>query len=158
MSVSKKKAARRRRRTVTEKEGSFTLSATAKSVLGALPITVVTGLLLLLLFTALLLRVKDPNRYQTITGCTLLYLSAFVGGFAALRLNHRRAPLLCGLGEGTLLLAIWALIGLFLPTAWKGDTSAVLSLLAHVCLLPAAALGAWAGSRGSGQRKRRRKR
>ena len=108
MSVPKKpkKAARRHRRTATEKE-AIPLSATMKCVLWALPITMAAGLLLLLLSTALLLSTKDPDRYHTAAALAVLYCTAFLGGLIAVRLSHRRSPLLCGLCEAVLLILLF---------------------------------------------------
>lgn len=157
MSASRKKAARRRRRTVTEREGHSPLSTAVRSVLLALPITVATGLLLLFIATALLLTAKDPDRYHTAVGYAAVYLTALIGGFAALRLNRRQAPLLCGLCEGALLLVLLMAIGLFLPTAWKHGNGAALTVLTHACLPLVAVLGALLGTRTARERHRRKR-
>lgn len=150
MTVRTKKAARRRRRTVTERE------TTVKSILLALPVTVATGLLLLFITTALLLCTGDPDRYHTVAGYVLIYATAFIGAFAAVRINRRRAPLLCGLGAGASLLLLITVVGLCLPAAWRNTTPVALSLLTHALLLPAALLGAFAAARKAERRRRHR--
>lgn len=152
MSISRKKAARRHRRSVTEG------GATVKSILWALPITVATGLLLLFIATALLMCASDPDRYHTVAGLALIYLTALIGGFAAVRLNRRSAPLLCGLGEGILLLVLLLAVGLLLPTALKSGRPTGITLLTHGALLLAALIGALLGARPArDQRKRKRR-
>ncbi|MBQ8356366.1 MAG: hypothetical protein IJX39_01000 [Clostridia bacterium] len=156
MSVHQKpqKAARRHRRTATEQEGAPTLSALMKSVLVALPITVTVGLLLLLLSSVLLLSAKDPDRYHTGVAFTLLYLTAFIGGAIATRLQHRRAPLFCGLGEALLLLLFITVLAFCLPDAWGHSMSGALALLTRLLLLPASLAGALLAAR---QKKKTRR-
>ena len=150
MSIQKKpkQAARRHRRTATEKE-AITLSATMKCVLWALPITMAAGLLLLLLSTALLLSTKDPDRYHTAAALAVLYCTAFLGGLIAVRLCHRRSPLLCGACEAALLILLFTVLSLFLPDEWRHVRSGGLALLSRVLLLPASILGAFTGAKRS---------
>ena len=68
----------------------------------------------LFIAAALLMRTSDPDRYHTAAGLALIYFTAAVGGFAAVRLNRRSAPLLCGLGEGLLLMTLLLAVGFFL--------------------------------------------
>ena len=149
MTVHSKKAAKRHRRTVSEKE------ETIKSVLRALPVTAGIGLLLLFITAALLMQTRDPHRHHAVVGYALVYLTAFAGAFTATRINHRHAPLLCGLGEGVALLILITVAGLCLPDALTGGISAAASLLMHALLLPASLLGAFAAARQP-RRKRRR--
>ncbi|MBQ8342111.1 MAG: DUF3792 family protein [Clostridia bacterium] len=156
MALSQRKAVRRHRRTVTEKGGSPTLSATVKSVLWALPVSVAMGLLLLLLATWLLLMTPDPDRYRTAVGYTLPYVAILAGGFAATRLNRRRSALLCGLMLGAAWLLILAFGGLCLPQMTKA-LSLGLRFGALLLVLPVALLGAWAGTRQKEKRHRHRR-
>lgn len=156
MSISKKpkQAARRRRRTATEGgDGDITLSRTMKCVLGALPITMAVGLLLLLLSAALLLATKDPDRYHTAAALAALYITAFSGGLIATRLCRRRSPLLCGLCEALLLLLLFTALSLCLPDEWQHTRSGGFALLSRVLILPASMIGAFLGARK--QRKKR---
>ena len=149
MTVHSKKAAKRRRRTVSEKE------ETIKSVLRALPVTAGIGLLLLFITAALLMQTSDPHRHHAVAGYALVYVTAFAGAFTATRINRRRAPLLCGLGEGAALLILITVAGLCLPNAPAGGISAGASLLMHALLLPASLLGAFTAARQSKRRRRR---
>ena len=155
MSDRSKKAARRHRRTASKSDGAIHLSTTAKGVLWALPITVAVGLLLLFVASALLLTTKDPDRYHTAMGYTLLYLTACIGGAVATRLCHRRTPLLCGFAEALLLLLAMTIIGIFLPNEWKSGSSAGVALLTRVLLLPASIGGALLAAREKKKARRR---
>ena len=148
--TQKKKAANRRRRQAGD---ATTLSATARCVLLALPITVAVGLLLLFITSAVLLATQDPNRYHTAVGLALLYLTAALGGAIATRLCHRHSPLLCGVGEAVLLLLFITVPALFLPDAWKHTVSGGRALLTRLLLLPASVAGALGAAR---QKKKRR--
>ena len=148
MTVHSKKAAKRRRRTVSEKE------ATIQSVLRALPVTAGIGLLLLFITAALLMQTSDPDRYHTVAGYGLIYVTAFCGAFAATRFNGRHAPLLCGVLEGVFLLVLITIAGFCLPSALKNGLSPIVSLLTHALVLPASMLG---GLTASAQKKGRHK-
>lgn len=152
----KKKAAKRPRRTVTEREGAPALSVTAKSALCALPVTVAVGLLLLCILSALLLKTADPDRYHTAAGLAALYVTACLGGMIAIRLNRRRAPLLCGLGEGLLLLLFMTVLGLFLPNGWEHQRSVGIDLLTRLLLFPASLIGAFLAARQPKRHRHRR--
>lgn len=152
----KKKAAKRPRRTVTEREGAPALSVTAKSALLALPVTVAVGLLLLCIFSALLLTTADPDRYHTAAGLSVLYTTACLGGMIAIRLNRRRAPLICGLCEGLLVLIFVTVLGLFLPNGWEHQRSVGIDLLTRLLLFPAALIGAFLAARQPKRRHHRR--
>ena len=79
-------------------------AAFMKCVLLALPFTVLLGALLLSACTALLLLFQDPIRYVRIAALPCLYLTAALGGMLTTRLYGRRAPILCGLACGALLM------------------------------------------------------
>ena len=78
-----------------------------KSALLAAPIALTVGILLVLLVSALLSGTADPDKYHTVSGLFLIYLSALLGGLVAVRLHHRQAPLFCGLAVGGILLLKW---------------------------------------------------
>jgi putative membrane protein (TIGR04086 family) len=124
--------------------------------LRALPITLLLGVGLMLLATALLLKSADPNRYHAAVGLALSYLTAMLGGLIATRQAGRRAPLLCGMTEGAALFILFAVASLFLPATLGAEGSAALKLLLRLPLLPAAVLGALLGGREKARRKHRR--
>ena len=157
MSDTKKKAARKHRTTQGARDGAPNLGSMMKCALCALPITAGVGLLLLVIFTAILLNTRDPGRYHTAAGIGLLYLTAFFGGLIATRLYRRRSPLLCGLTEAMLLILLITVAAFFLPNEWRSATNGGLSLLARLLLLPVSLLGAMLSARKrTGGRRRRR--
>ena len=156
MSASKKKTAKRLRRTVSERDGAPALSVTAKSALLALPITVAVGLLFLFITTALLMTAKDPDSYHMAAGYIILYLTALIGGAVAVRLNRRRAPLLCGILEGVLLLILITVLGFCLPNAPEHDHSFGVALLTRVLLPIVALIGALPAARTPKKRRHHR--
>ena len=149
-----RKAARRHRRAPADREGAASLSAVFKRVLSAQPITAAVGLLLLFATAALLMLTKDPLRHCGAVALAVLYLTALAGGAIAVRLCHRRAPLLCGVLEGVLLLIFCTVTGLFLPETWKSNVSGGVAVLTRALLIPTAVTGAFLGARR--QRRRRR--
>ncbi len=157
MSDTKKKAASKRRRPRTERDGAPNLGSLMKCALCALPITAAVGLLLLFVATALLMSGKDPDRYHTVVGLSLLYVTALLGGMIATRLYRRRSPLLCGLAEGVLLLLLITLAAFFLPDGWRNGTSGGIAVLTRVLLLPASLCGALLAARPKTSKRRRRR-
>lgn len=155
MSKPKKKAASKHR--TTEHSGAPNLGSLMKCALCALPITAGVGLLLLLLTAALLMKTGDPNRYHTVAGLALLYLTAALGGMIATRLYRRRSPLLCGLAEGLLLLLLVTVAAFFLPSDLRGTVARGMAILSRVMLMPASLLGAMLASRPKTQRRKRRR-
>ena len=118
----------------TQRPQSFT--AMMKCVLLALPFTVLLGALLLCICTALLLLTKNPIRYTLAPGILCLYLTAGLGGALSVRLYGKRAPVLCGLTMGILLMLCAAIPALFSP---QGTTNAPTALLMRL-LIPVASL------------------
>lgn len=154
MSHIKKKTARRLRRTVSEKDGAPALSVTAKSTLVALPITVAIGLLFLFIAAALLMTTADPSRFHGVVGLIVAYVTALVGGLLAVRLNRRRAPLLCGIGIALLLLIFITVLGACLPASWRSENALGIRLLMRAALFPVALIGAFWGAKVKKRRKR----
>ena len=110
-------------------------AAFLKCVLLALPFTVLLGALLLSACTALLLQLQDPIRYTRIAALPCLYLTAALGGMLTTRLYERRAPVLCGLATGLLLMLCLALPVLL----WAKDAHTPASILWRL-LVPMASL------------------
>ncbi|MBQ9098568.1 MAG: hypothetical protein IJY50_03970 [Clostridia bacterium] len=138
-----KKPASKHRRTATERDGALTLSATVKSVLVALPITVAVGLLLLFIATLLLLRTDDPGHYYTAVGLILLYVTAMAGGAVATRLHRGLSPLLCGSFEAVLLFLFFSVAAICMPRAWQSHFPGGITLLLRLLMLPASLMGAY---------------
>ena len=150
MSIKHRKAARRPRAATPQDRSIW------KSLFSALPIALCSGLLLLLLLALLLLTTEDPGRFGGMGGIAMLYLTALIGGMTCARIHGRRAPLLCGLGMGGLLLLLFTALSLLLPdTLYKNEAKA---LLIRAPILPVAVLGAlWASRRSRSRTKRGRR-
>ncbi len=147
MSDKRRKAARRPRAAAPR------IRPIWKSTLLALPIAAIVGLLLLLIFTALLLLGKDPNRYSAAAGLVALYLTAAVGGGVVFRLHGRSGALLCGLCAGGGMLLLFTVPPLFFGGA--AASGAAKGILLRLAILPCSILGASLLARKK-QRKRRR--
>lgn len=152
MKNRKKQAARRQR---AASEEATTLHSVLKSALLALPLTAGIGLLLILLATAILLTTKNPGAWGKPMGLMLLYFTALCGGGISARLHARRAPLLCGVAEGGMILLLFLLLSLF-PIGESGCHTGALSIGLHVLLLPAASLGACLAAREPKKRRHAR--
>lgn len=150
--LNRKKSPSRQGRALRNIERPQSFTAMMKCVLLALPFTVLLGALLLCTLTALLLLTKNPIHYTRPLGILCLYLTAALGGMLATRLYGRRAPLLCGLTLGALLMLCLGLPALFLPQSSGNAAAALLMRL----LMPVASLaGALFATR---KRKMRRSR
>jgi hypothetical protein len=122
------------------------------SALLALPVALACGTLLLLLLTALLLRLPDPGRYATPTGIAILYFSALLAGRLTVRFSHEKLPLVCGLLSGALLTALLLSVMLILPKGGAYPRPIMLLLYAAV------PLSALIGSLPRPKRKRTKRR
>ncbi len=131
-----------------------TLQSISKSVLLALPITAVIGILLMLPVTAILLATKDPNAYHTVAGLVLLYLVTLLGGAVATRLHRRRTPLFCGLATACVMLLLLLMVSLILPSSQHSYGTA-LRVGQHALLFPAATAGALLGAKEPKKQRRR---
>ena len=128
------------------------LSALAKSVLIALPVTLGVGLLLLLGTTALLLCTKDPGRYSAVAGIAVLYVTALLGGVITTALFDRRSPVLCGTVMGLILFLLLCIPSLF--PSQNGIQNAGIAFLARLALLPATLIGALLCTKKKKKRRR----
>ena len=150
MSEHKKKKGRR-----SSRESSGGLPAWLRASLIALPLSLLVGVLLLALGTALLLSTKDPNRYYSSLALPILYLTAFLGGVIATRLSHRRAAFLCGLLEGLSLCLFFALAALFMPNSLATEGTGYIKFLLRLPVIPSAMVGAFLAAKQATPRRRR---
>ncbi len=130
-------------------------TAMMKCVLLALPFTVLLGALLLCICTALLLLTQNPIHYARVPAILCLYLTAALGGTLATRLYGRRAPVLCGLTLGLVLMLCLGIPALFLN---KGSTNAAAALLMRLLIPFASLAGALFAARKRKAHLRARKR
>ena len=138
---------------VTERPQSFT--AMMKCVLFALPFTVLLGALVLCACTALLLLTPNPIRYTRAMGTACLYITMALGGMLATRFYGRRAPILCGLALGCMLMLLLGLPTLFLL---QDESNAAAALLLRLLSPLASLVGALFVARKRKTRARRARR
>ena len=131
-----------------------TFGEIGKSILKALPVALLAGILLLLGATALLMTTQDPAKHHASLALTSLYLSALLGGIAATRFCHRRAPAFCGIGIGMLLLLLFSALSILLPGELAAQDGA-LGVLARSAVPAASLLGSMLGAKEKKRRHRR---
>lgn len=153
--MSELKKRRRRRHSTAANEGSLTLATPLKATLIALPITLVLGLCLLLVATALLLSTKDPDHYHGTVALPMLYLTAFLGGMITVRIAHRHSPFVCGVCEGILLVALFSFVALILPDTLSSAGTGYVKFFLRLVIIPASLLGAFLGAREKKHKRRR---
>lgn len=133
----------------------ISLGSVLKSTLIATPIALAIGILLILFATAILSTTDDPNKYHTVTGLLLIYLTALLGGTLATRLHRRRTPLFCGITMGFLLLLLLLLLSVILPNSGH-EYSTAMQIGLHALLFPATVAGALLGARERRAKGRKR--
>ncbi|MBQ9783098.1 MAG: TIGR04086 family membrane protein [Clostridia bacterium] len=138
----------------TREAGSGTPAQLLKHTAIGAGIALAVAAALALIAAGICYSTPDPNSLTLPVGMVLPYLSALVGGFAAVRL-HRSAPLPCGLLCGGFL----ALFFLFLTLFFEGESGIglPLSIILRVLIPAVSVLGALLGlKRKSGSRRRSR--
>ena len=138
--------------TLRNTERPQTLAAMMKCVLLALSCTLLLGALLLCMCTALLLLADNPIHYAPVLGVICLYLTSALGGLLATRLYGRRAPVLCGLTLGILLMLCLGLPALFFT---QSTTNAATALLLRLLIPLFSLTGAILATRKRKTRPRR---
>lgn len=113
--------------------------------------SLLTGLLLLLIFSLVAYFTPDPNRWILPLGILAAALTALLGGVYAIRL-HGHAAFLCGLSVGCVLFAVMLLASLFLIPLASGYPAWV-SCLLHVGFLVLSVAGAVIGKKKPKRRK-----
>ncbi len=91
-------------RTSPEKNKSFFVSV----LIGTL-IALAVGLLLLVIFTVIGLKLEDPEKFAPILALFSLFLTAVLGGYLSAR-THKESGLFCGAASGILLIGILVLL------------------------------------------------
>ena len=139
-------------RAMRKAERPQNLATMMKCVLLALPFTVLLGALLLSICTAALLLTQNPIHYTRPAAVCCLYLTAFLYGMLATRFYGRRAPILCGLAAGILLMLFLSLPALFL---WEDSFNAATALLLRLLIPLFSLTGAFFATRKRKTRRRR---
>lgn len=143
------KGARTSRSTSTDSGvGNLIQSALFGALIGLLSAT-----LLLFAATAVCYATADPAALATPSALISLYLSALIGGFAALR-RHRSLALACGSLCGMFLMLVFLALSLLLRNQIDNGFPFTISLLIRVLMIPVAAFGGYLGLPRNTRKKR----
>ena len=146
-----KKVNPRKRKTPREVESP---ALCPRHILKALSVTLGTGLLLILALSLALYFSPNPSPMILPAGLVAAALTALIGGFVAARL-HGHGALLCGLINGTALLAIMLLLSLPFARHASGY-STLISCLLHAAVPVLSVTGAYLGLRHTPKKKKRK--
>ncbi len=138
MGYSKKVQKRKNR----AEEDKGIISAVKSSFIGT-GIALVVALLLCLSAAGAAYSGDDPNSLTGAFGLVSLYISAFVAGFAAVKINGSEA-LICGTFSGCLLSLVLVVISLFFGNEYSTGYSVPLMLVLRMAAVLMALLGAFA--------------
>ena len=114
------------------------------SAIGAL-VAVASLLILAFLMSYVLYMTDDPGRYVAPTAYCVLYISSFIGGYFAVKLN-RVSALLCGITIGAVLAVLTFLLSLTLNHTLSSDYGIVGSLTLRMAIIVCAVIGAYIGT------------
>ena len=102
-------------------------------------------LALLTIFSLIGLATSNPHSLISPASLATLYLSAFLGGFIAIKKNKGHDPLLCGLICGVIITACYLGVFFILGFVLRSD-SAPISWLYRALLIPSSVLGSLLGA------------
>ncbi len=145
---------KRKRRTksdTSEKSISFLLK---NSLLGC-GIALLSAAALLFVSSAICYMSKDPHSLVFPLGLLTLYLSALIGGIAAVRLNKSDA-FICGSVCGGLLALFFLFLTVFFPDADSSKFPLPVVLVLRILTVFFCILGAWLGMKRKIRPRRRR--
>ena len=117
-----------------------TTRALGEHLLKSVAISLLTALLSLAVLSLAAYFTEDPAALLLPMGLTAAAITAFTGGFAAVRL-HGKSALLCGLSNGCAMLTIMLVLSLFFGNAASAH-SPLTSVLLHAGYLLLTLLGA----------------
>ena len=117
-------------------------------------VTVGAGIGCLLTLSAIAYYCADPSALIPFFALLGAGLTALIGGFSTARL-HKHAALLCGLGNGGLLLALMLLLSLGFSKNGSGYSTAI-SLLLHTGIPILSISGAYLGLPKSAPKRRKK--
>ncbi|MBQ9132441.1 MAG: TIGR04086 family membrane protein [Clostridia bacterium] len=137
------------------KSGAHGTGNLTTDLLKSLLCTLATGLTLLLTVSLVAYFTPDPGQWIPVLGLTASGLTALLGGYAAARI-HGSGALICGLGNGGMVMAVMLLLSLFFTKDASGY-GVWISALLHGGFLLLSVLGAYLGIPGE-KSKRRKKR
>ena len=125
------------------------------SLIGAV-IAIAISALLAVVLSYVLYKTDDPTRYLTPVALSVLYISALMGGFRAVRFNKGSA-LLCGLITGVLLLAVTFIFSLPIKQSLSSDHSILNAVALRAAVVVCSIIGAFIGISKPNPDKKRRK-
>ena len=132
------------------------LDKTLHSALYSLLIAIGVSLGLLLIGSAVALQTSDPTALVDPIGYVSLFITAFLGGFAASKLN-KHSPYLASILCGGAFILLSMLFSLALPHTLDSGMNVWSRLFLHALTLFTFPVGTFAGIKGSKpQRKKRR--
>ncbi len=150
----------KREKSIAHSRSNTTAQETASSHLAthlatSFGITILIGMLLLLVCTAIAYFCPDPNATVQVFGLIASALTALFGGFTSIKL-HKHSALFCGLLNGLLVSAFMLLLSLFFAKYASGY-SAGISCLLHMIFLVFSVLGAYLGLPKSSSKKKKKR-
>ena len=123
----------------TSKSGS--LISSAFGLCGA----VIILLIILVIFSFVGLAISEPHTLLSPVAQSALYLSAFFGGFIAIKKNKGRDALLCGLVCGCFITVLYLIVFWISGLILDAD-SEPLSWLFRILIIPSSILGSFLGT------------
>ena len=123
-----------------------------KSILTGTACSILTAVILSLVFSAVALAFGDPNAPVIAFSLSALIIASFLGGFVALKLNSSSA-LACGLITGALLLLLCVFCTFIFPG--ENSSSSAIGIIAFRVAIPVSSLaGAYIGLSKPKKKKR----
>lgn len=107
--------------------------------------SVIILLMILVIFSFVGLAISEPHTLLSPVAFSALYLSAFFGGFIAIKKNKGRDALLCGLVCGCFITVLYLLLFWIAGLIFDTD-STMLSWIFRILILPASVLGSFLGT------------
>ncbi len=129
-------------------------STLARHILKSIAVSLLTAILSLMVLSMAAYFTGDPATLLLPLGLVAAAITALVGGFTAVKL-HKKNALLCGLANGSAMMAIMLLVSLFFKDGASAH-SPLLSCLLHAAFLVLSILGAFAALPRTGVKKSKR--
>ena len=108
-------------------------------------ISLIIGIAMTLVMSAIVFSAKDPNKYITPAAFTVLYVCSLLGGFISSRLNKGSA-LLCGLLYSAMLLVLLLMASLLFGGELSSDRSVQMAIGLRALVVASALTGSFIGT------------
>ena len=126
------------------------------SSLRGLAAALVLGLVLLIVISAIVYSTDDPTRFVMPAALTVLYISSFLGGLIAAKIN-RGSALLCGGLTSLMLLSLLFVASLCVSPSLSADFGIPMSLGLRGIAMAVSLIGAFLGAGEKKSKKRKNK-